>query len=697
MLPDDPKEAIMRQLKGAAILAAWTAAVGAAGEAGAPGPQPGDVYREFYVVMGRNKEWRVTDPDPENPRALANLPNPVLRLHVSTLRSARRAELLIDRWGGHPGTSGQRIRFNGNGWIPLPQLKTTPRGVNAACYMSQDNPIATIPLADLKEGINTLEGTAGDRNLCGALRGWGQWGWYGGILRVYYDRSMPHVAGRIVSPERGRAIGDHPEIRVETSRVTDRVDVLAWYDGYDENGDGVYEDWHGAYHYIDLAHHAGTSTRAPHRVRWDTTWTPDQRKGSVKLIARIRGADGVWFVTPPVEGLTLRRQGASVRLYRPLNVPARYQVRTGARMGSKVRVPDLAGAVEATVAVRTWNGYQECFRLNGHAVEIAGARTNYAFGLRPVPVSALRQGDNAIEFHSTTEDHSVEILWPGPALLVRYGAAAAGAPGREWLNGDYDGRFFVDITADSDIRGEKAIEIPLPAAARQHSFRVVAYQDGSGPAIHNGAVPWQRDADGTLTVLVSGLEAGRSRRLAVYFGKPQGLAPVPRVTVGTASCTRARPACGFAASAPPMCSTRKAAALPPFWTTTETTGSRIVRATAAPVSSGESQISAIVFILATVAPRAPARRLHPPVRSRRGSAPRPSTGAGPRRGTYTRRTPACGSIAPAAPTGSSMKARRVAGSMSRRTSRSPRMERGARWPSPGAAICPRPNGSTLPI
>lgn len=504
MLPDDPKEAIMRQLKGAAILAAWTAAVGAAGEAGAPGPQPGDVYREFYVVMGRNKEWRVTDPDPENPRALANLPNPVLRLHVSTLRSARRAELLIDRWGGHPGTSGQRIRFNGNGWIPLPQLKTTPRGVNAACYMSQDNPIATIPLADLKEGINTLEGTAGDRNLCGALRGWGQWGWYGGILRVYYDRSMPHVAGRIVSPERGRAIGDHPEIRVETSRVTDRVDVLAWYDGYDENGDGVYEDWHGAYHYIDLAHHAGTSTRAPHRVRWDTTWTPDQRKGSVKLIARIRGADGVWFVTPPVEGLTLRRQGASVRLYRPLNVPARYQVRTGARMGSKVRVPDLAGAVEATVAVRTWNGYQECFRLNGHAVEIAGARTNYAFGLRPVPVSALRQGDNAIEFHSTTEDHSVEILWPGPALLVRYGAAAAGAPGREWLNGDYDGRFFVDITADSDIRGEKAIEIPLPAAARQHSFRVVAYQDGSGPAIHNGAVPWQRDADGTLTVLVSG-------------------------------------------------------------------------------------------------------------------------------------------------------------------------------------------------
>jgi hypothetical protein len=425
------------------------------------GPQPGQVYREFYVVMSRDQEWRVTDPQPEHKGAFAFLPNRVLRMNVSHLAGARRAELLIDRWGGHPGTTGQRVRFNGKAWIDVPQLKTTPPGASPLCYMSQDNTVMEIPLADLKEGENTLEGTAGDQSLCQGF-GWGQWGWYGAVLRVYYDASAPHAAGRIVSPGPGAALQEHPEIRVETDGGADRVDVFAWHDGYDEDGDGIYEDWHGAYHYVDLQHHAGSSTRAPHVVRWDTTWVPDQRPGGVKLLARIRNRSGVWFVTPIVNGLTLKRTGTSVKLFRPGDVPERYHVRAGRRASSTVDVSILEGAVEAVVAMRTWNGYREQFTFNGHAVDIAGADHNYAFGLRPVPLSAIHRGKNVIEFHSTTEHHGPEILWPGPALLVRYGRSPAPGKNRAWLSPDYEGRFPVEITADIDLGPEKPVEIAVP-------------------------------------------------------------------------------------------------------------------------------------------------------------------------------------------------------------------------------------------
>jgi hypothetical protein len=495
-------------------------------------PNPGDVYREFYAVMSAGKEWRVTDPQPEHKGAFEFLPNSVLRLHVSTLAGAIRAELLIDRWGGHPGTTGQQIRLNASAWIDVPQRKTAPAAGSPLCYMSQDNPVLEVPLSHLKEGENTLEGTAGDQAVCTGAFGWGQWGWYGAVLRVYYHSSAaPHTMGRIVSPARGASLPENPEIRIETRGQADRVDVLARYDGYDENGDGIFADWHGAYHYIDLQHHTGSSARAPHVVRWNTTWVPDQPPGAVKLIARIRSREGVWYVAPVVEGLSLKRSGTSVKLYHPVGVPERFWVRAGKRLSSSVEVADDAGATEAAVALRTWNGHGERFSFNGHPVEIAGADHNYALGLRPVPVSAIRRGRNAIEFHSTTEHHGVEILWPGPALLVRYGRSAPRMPEGDWLSPDYDGRFSLDITAGVRLGPDKPVEIALPASVTERSFRVVEYQNGTAPVIRDGAVPWQLDPGGRLVFLLSGLGAGQKKRLAVYFGKSQGLVTTRRISV----------------------------------------------------------------------------------------------------------------------------------------------------------------------
>ncbi|MGH9837450.1 MAG: hypothetical protein ACREEM_01550 [Blastocatellia bacterium] len=89
-----------------------------AGSAGAD-PKPGDVYREYVVVMGGGKDWRVNDPNTKHRVALPFLPNSVLRFSIDDLKGAVRAEALIDRWGGHVGTSEKRIRFNGGGPLRL--------------------------------------------------------------------------------------------------------------------------------------------------------------------------------------------------------------------------------------------------------------------------------------------------------------------------------------------------------------------------------------------------------------------------------------------------------------------------------------------------------------------------------------------------------------------------------------------------
>ena len=61
-------------------------------------------------------------------------------------------------WGGHPGTTGQRFRFNGQGWIVVPELATTPKG-RSECYMQQWNVVVDVPVRrPAPTGENVVEG-----------------------------------------------------------------------------------------------------------------------------------------------------------------------------------------------------------------------------------------------------------------------------------------------------------------------------------------------------------------------------------------------------------------------------------------------------------------------------------------------------------------------------------------------------------
>ncbi|MFH1674069.1 MAG: immunoglobulin domain-containing protein, partial [Pseudomonadota bacterium] len=394
-------------------------------------PNPGDIYKEFTFNNNSNN-WRVTDPNMDLvkfPEGAAFLPNPKLSLSIDDLQGAIYAEVVIDFWGGHEGTIGKKFRFNGNNWIDVPELNTLgPCPYPGNKYMQQVNHLIEIPLGHLRQGTNIFEGTSGPNGW-----DWGQWGWYGVVLRVYYNSSKPHATGQITSPSPSSTISDNPTITATTSGSVSRVEFLACYDGYDTDGDGMYADFHRNYHreswteQINIKNHVGTATSAPYQVSWDTRWVPDQAAGQVKLIARIRDNNGCWYVTDEVKNLTLKRTDFSVKLYKPFGVPQKYWVRAGQIKYSKVNIPTLSTATAAVMHVATWNGNDgsDDFynKINSWTAPKYGSNHFYSYDQITVPVSALKAGDNTITFSSSTSHHGIEIMWPGPAIFVRYGSA----------------------------------------------------------------------------------------------------------------------------------------------------------------------------------------------------------------------------------------------------------------------------------
>ena len=383
------------------------------------GPQPGEVYREVRIDNAGNLDWRVTDPRAQARGAGDFLPNPVLTIDVPTLAGATRAEVTLDRWGGHLKTTQKAIRFGRQPWLVVPEVQTTPDD-RAVYYYTQDNPTVEVPLDMLSEGPTTVEGlceTRDDYN-------WGQWGLYSLILRVYYDRPAADVA--IESPQPGATLEENPAVVVAAERAS-QVDVLAWYRGLDEDGDGVLTEWHGANHQLQrgqpaaLSGHVGTDAESPFELTWDTEWVPDQDAGAIRLVARVRDADGLWHVSPVVDGLTLERP-RSVTLVEPQNVPEHFGVRTGEEQSCTFDVPvDPADVTAARLALRTWHGWDEHhspLRLNGHLFAIKGHDHHYDADLLPIDPSWLTRGENEFRIHSDTHHHMLEVLWPGPLLLI---------------------------------------------------------------------------------------------------------------------------------------------------------------------------------------------------------------------------------------------------------------------------------------
>ena len=290
------------------------------------------------------------------------------------------------------------------------------------------------------KGHNTFQGTNAGQT-CWSFN-WGQHGQNGIIVRIYYGPSKPHSTGSITSPSSSGTIGENPTITASTSGNVNRVDFLASYTGWDTDADGIFTGYHSDYHRektetsVGIKNHVGTDMTSPFSVVWNTDMVPDQAAGSVKVLARIRDASGVWFVTNEVTGLTLHRTNASVKMYHTYDMPQRFTVRV-TRQTTTVHfnIPssdDLSKAVSAKLIMHTFNGIDgdhaagetHYTKVNSWAAPLYGVDHFYSYDVLTMPPSALKSGTNAVACNSNSTSTGWYCLWPGPGIIVRYSGSA---------------------------------------------------------------------------------------------------------------------------------------------------------------------------------------------------------------------------------------------------------------------------------
>lgn len=385
------------------------------------GPKSYDVFREYkwkgpHITYGT---WQaVTDINSTHRMALKTCP--VNKIEITDLQNAMKAEICIEQWSGHAGTSDKKIRVNNSEWIRISEPDIGPQRPESYQYLRCVNMELDINL--IYEGINTFQFGCGSQTY--PNWNWGQWGVYGVIFRIYYSHAKKHVEGRIIKPAENTTISGCLKIDSDTEGNENDIkciDYIGYYEDFDHNGDGVYTEWHYNYRYGEIRHHLGSVILPPYMMFCDVSWLPEQ--SNVRLIARLTDLNNVIYMTPVLKGLSIISKKSKVKMYKPLDVPIRWQTRMGKTQTCTWNISDnLKNAIDARLVIATWSGqHADEIGINGRKLmQKTGRLHNYACEEIPIPLEYLKQGMNEFYTRSCTEHHGIEVLWPGAVLKVKY-------------------------------------------------------------------------------------------------------------------------------------------------------------------------------------------------------------------------------------------------------------------------------------
>lgn len=402
-------------------------------------PGPGEVFREYFYHFhawsdpAMPHHYAMVDPHAggitgSELREKLRFERP-LYLTIPDLKDAVRAEMVVEFWGGHIGSTIPGFRVNGSDYLPMPDVFNTPGPKEAYYRFVQGSPTTPIPLELLREGVNEFRFAAGPQVKFDFKAGF-YWLYSFGV-RVYYDSAVVHPTVEIISPRPGQTLGDESTFEAVVTpgeNPITQVDFVGNYRDLNWSGNGLWQDWHFQYHYGTLERHIGTAPVFPWRACWHSAWVPDQEE-PFSVVARVVDASGLCAISQPVDGLTLKREDRSVKMYVSDDVPEKFGSRIGERKSCNILLPDpLEDVYGARLALSTW-----CGGHNGHIylndqliVPVLGKIHDIAFDRLVVPPEVLRQGKNVFSVQSDTDEHAVEINWPGPALLVQYNGRMPG-------------------------------------------------------------------------------------------------------------------------------------------------------------------------------------------------------------------------------------------------------------------------------
>jgi hypothetical protein len=337
------------------------------------------------------------------------------------------AQLYLEMWGGHPGTSGKRFLPNGRQFYSVPEVGT------AAGQCTYSYPVIPVKVHHLVTGTNAFQ-FACDRG----SSFWGHFIIDNAAVRCFLDPYHPDLAEASLkefyaNPKLlnvGSVLKDITEVSISYPKNFEKsivsVDYFGRYLGFDDDGDGHENDWHGFTQKKQYRNHIGSVSKPPFTVKWDATMVPSQ-PGPMAICAVVKLKDGFNYVTDTLDDLTFGSDRSRVLMYKCSSMPTPFWSRDSKENKAVIELPkDISSIRRAQLMIKIWDGgegnVQDPFKINGHPYPITSRRAvhDVVFTVTDVNPEHLKLGKNQITLLSDTEHHGIEVLLPGPVLIVRY-------------------------------------------------------------------------------------------------------------------------------------------------------------------------------------------------------------------------------------------------------------------------------------
>jgi hypothetical protein len=409
----------------------------AAGKPSADSASEAGFYRLYWYQRGIehgnphfNNRFRVNAPEVVLHPTFKTRPevkdNGMMQIRIrEDLSLLEAAQLYLEVWGGHPGTANKRVIVNGRTTYPLPEVGTADK------HCTHEYPVFQLKVTDLVDGFNALQFACDTGTTF-----WGHFIVENACLRLKLPATHRDLLEAGLS-EFSATVRARPEgterisLLLETGEsllpAISEVEFQGYYYGYDENGNGKWKDWHGFTKDKASVAYIGATSDSSRPLSWDLSLVPDQDEPmAVRAFVRFKDHPQLVYVTPPLPGLLIpNRRNHQVILVRPDVELTPFWSRAGNSNTCAIdlKVP-LERIEQAYLHTITWDGGRgdadEYFTFNGLFLPVAGeGRHDVLYTVLPVPREILRRGSNEIRLLSDTHHHGIEVLRPGPVLVLR--------------------------------------------------------------------------------------------------------------------------------------------------------------------------------------------------------------------------------------------------------------------------------------
>jgi len=390
--------------------------------------EPGRFYRTAWAGT-RGNRFRVNSPDtrtgPFKDRWEARQTG-VMKITVDEdLSQVMGAALHLELWGGHPGVANKRFTLNGASEYALPEVGAARHN----CVYSY--PAVLLKPEELKRGENVFAFTCD--------KGSAFWGHYlirAARVQMELKRAHPGLMAAgladfgvavVARPAKagGEAVALSLDLPAGAAKRIAAVEYWGRYSGYDENGDGKGRGLHGFRKDCKPVGNIATVTSPPFAATWDLAMVPRTPRLGVGAIVRFRDRPDLLYATNSAEVAFPKRTSRRVTLHLSKDLPRPFWSRAGRVRTCTIELDaDPARIERAELHVLIWDGgkgkTREPFTLNGHALPVAGqGRHDVLYRVLPLDPQHLRRGANKVRVLSDTQHHGIEVLLPGPGIMVR--------------------------------------------------------------------------------------------------------------------------------------------------------------------------------------------------------------------------------------------------------------------------------------